>query len=181
MSLPDARSKELDNKMTEMNRHFSDGDAFTAVDGIGEDKEALDSTYHGYSESEMNAIDKQNAERQQQLKAEEDLRRSLEESRKHINSYAGGGSGGSSYGGGSYGSRSQQDDLNDYAREIERIQNRSMERQRKYYADQEQKEKDEEARERQARIDALEAITGGGKKKKVPEEKPEKVEQGCQF
>ena len=103
MSLPDARSKELDNKMTEMNRHFSDGDAFTAVDGIGEDKEALDSTYHGYSESEMNAIDKQNAERQQQLKAEEDLRRSLEESRKHINSYAGGGSGGSSYGGGSYG------------------------------------------------------------------------------
>ena len=177
MSLPDARSKELDNKMTEMNRHFSDGDAFTAVDGIGEDKEALDSTYHGYSESEMNAIDKQNAERQQQLKAEEDLRRSLEESRKHINSYAGGGSGGSSYGGDSYGSRSQQDDLNDYAREIERIQNRSMERQRKYYADQEQKEKDEEARERQARIDALEAITGGGKKKKVPEEKPEKVEK----
>lgn len=177
MSLPDARSKELDNKMTEMNRHFSDGDAFTAVDGIGEDKEALDSTYHGYSESEMNAIDKQNAERKQQLKAEEDLRRSLEESRKHINFYAGGGSGGSSYGGGSYGNRSQQDDLNDYAREIERIQNRSMERQRKYYADQEQKEKDEEARERQARIDALEAITGGGKKKKVPEEKPEKVEK----
>ena len=75
----------------------------------------------------MNQIDRDNAERQAQRKAQEEMERSLAESRRHINSYANG-----SYG--NYPSnasknfnrgRSRQDELDDYAKELEYIQKRS--------------------------------------------------------
>ena len=92
--------------------------------------------------------------------ANEDLERSLAESRKHINSY--GYDGGSGYGGGGgYGGRGagsrngRNAEMDDYARELEEIQQRSLERQRvlerTFGADEEEKErKAEEERKRLA-------------------------------
>ena len=53
MSLPDAENDDMKDKMAEMNNRFSDDDAYTAVDGLGEDKEAKDSTRSGYTEAEL--------------------------------------------------------------------------------------------------------------------------------
>ena len=128
MSLPDAREGGIADKMSALNDRLSEDGAYTAIDGIGDDEQQKDSTRSGYSEAEMDDIDKTNAERQRQQKAMEDMQRSLAESRKHINSYAGGGSGGGSYGRG----HSQSDDYDDYAKEIEAIQRRSAARQKAY-------------------------------------------------
>lgn len=129
MSLPDARETGISDKMSALNDRMSDDGAYTAVDGIGDEEEQKDSTRSDYTEAEMDDIDKTNAERRRQQKAMEDMQRSLAESRKHINSYAGGGSGG----GGDYGrGHSQSDDYDDYAKEIEAIQKRSAARQKAY-------------------------------------------------
>ena len=131
MTLPDARNEGMGNKMDEMSKRFSEDGAYTAIGALGDEKEQQDSTQGGYQEHELNQIDAENAKREQKQKELEDLERSLAESRKHINSYSGrgsGGSGGSSFGG-SRGT-SRQDELDDYARELEYIQNRSRERQR---------------------------------------------------
>ena len=131
MTLPDARNEGMGNKMDEMSKRFSEDGAYTAIGALGDEKEQQDSTQSGYQEHELNQIDAENAKREQKQKELEDLERSLAESRKHINSYSGRGSGGSS--GSSFsGNRgtSRQDELDDYARELEYIQNRSRERQR---------------------------------------------------
>ena len=131
MTLPDARNEGMGNKMDEMSKRFSEDGAYTAIGALGDEKEQQDSTQSGYQEHELNQIDAENAKREQKQKELEDLERSLAESRKHINSYSGRGSGG--YGGSSFGGSrgtSRQDELDDYARELEYIQNRSRERQR---------------------------------------------------
>ena len=165
MSLPDAANEEMGNKMTEMNKHFSEDGAYTAIGALGDDKEEADSTMSCYSESELNDIDAddidaENAKRTRKQKELEDLERSLAESRKHINSY--GYDGGSGYGGGGgYGGRGagsrngRNAEMDDYARELEEIQQRSLERQRvlerTFGADEEEKErKAEEERKRLA-------------------------------
>ena len=120
MSLPDAAHQEMGDKMTEMSKRFSEDGAYTAIGALGDDNEAKDSTMSGYGEQEMNQIDAENAKREKKRKELEDLERSLAESRRHINSYAGQGSSGSSYGR-SRGS-SRQEEMDDYARELENIQ-----------------------------------------------------------
>ena len=132
MSLPDARNEGVGNKMEEMNKHFSEDGAYTAIGALGDDKEAADSTMSGYSESELNDIDAENAKRMKRQKEQEDLERSLAEARKHINSYGdddGGGYGGRA-GRGSLSRGGRQSDMEDYARELEEIQQRSLERQK---------------------------------------------------
>ena len=132
MSLPDARNEGVGNKMEEMNKHFSEDGAYTAIGALGDDKEAADSTMSGYSESELNDIDAENAKRMKRQKEQEDLERSLAEARKHINSYGyddGGGYGGR-VGRGSLSRGGRQSDMEDYARELEEIQQRSLERQK---------------------------------------------------
>ena len=132
MVLPNAKSEEMKNKMASMEDMNMGIDGYSAVDGLGDDQEKKDSLGHGYTEEEMNQIDRDNAERQAQRKAQEEMERSLAESRRHINSYANG-----SYG--SYPSnasrnfnigRSRQDELDDYAKELEYIQKRSRAAQR---------------------------------------------------
>ena len=155
MSLPDAANEEMGNKMAEMNKRFSEDGAYTAIGALGDEKEVADSTMAGYSESELNDIDAENAKRRRKQKELEDLERSLAESRKHINAY-GFVDGGSSGGGSCPGSRNgRQSDMEDYARELEEIQQRSLERQRvlerTFGADEEEKErKAEEERKRLA-------------------------------
>lgn len=171
MSLPDARTEQFDGKMAAMTRNFSEGDAYTAVDGIGDEIEQKDTTGSGYNEKELNEIDRVNAARLRQMKAQQELQRSHEANMQRLNSSGGGG--------GSYSrGRSQQSELNDYAREIENIQNRSMERQRKYYEEQDRKDREAEAEERRQRQEMIDALTGNTKKKnQKPEEKAEIVEK----
>ena len=173
MSIPDARGEGMDNKMTAMNKHFAEDGAFTAVDGIGDEYEQKDTTGSGYNDEERQSIDAVNAERLRQMKAEEDLRERQRANMNRINGY------GRGYGNGGYGSsgRSQQEDLNAYARELDRIQNRSMERQRQYQAEQDRRDKEEEAEERRQRQEMIDALTGNIKKKGKKEEKAEIVEK----
>ena len=172
MSLTEARSEGMDDKMTAMNKHFAEGGAFTAVDGIGDDYEQKDTTGSGYNDKERQDINAVNAERLRQMKAEQDLRERQQANMNRINGYGSSGYGGSGYGNRSYGGgRTQQDDLNDYARELERIQNRSMDRQRQYQAEQEQRDREEEAEERRQQQAMINALTGNTKKKGKKEEK----------
>ena len=173
MSIPDARAEGMDNKMTAMNKHFAEDGAFTAVDGIGDEYEQKDTTGSGYNDEERQRIDAVNAERLRQMKAEEDLRERQRANMNRINGYSRG------YGNGGYGSsgRSQQEDLNAYARELDRIQNRSMERQRQYQAEQDRRDKEEEVEESRQQQDIINALTGNTKKKGKKEEKAEIVEK----
>lgn len=164
MSLPDARGEGMDSKMTAMNKHFAEGGAFTAVDGIGDEYEQKDTTGSGYNDQERQRIEAVNAERLRQMKAEQDLRERQQANMNRINGYGSSG-------------RSQQEDLNSYARELDRIQNRSMERQRQYQAEQERRDKEEEAEERRQRQEMIDALTGNTKKKNKKEEKTEIVEK----
>ena len=157
MSLPDARNEGVGNKMEEMNKHFSEDGAYTAIGALGDDKEAADSTMSGYSESELNDIDAENAKRMRKQKEQEDLERSLAEARKHINSYGfdDGDSYGNRSGRGSASRGGRQSDMEDYARELEEIQQRSLERQKVLErtfggADEEKERKAEEERKRLA-------------------------------
>jgi conjugative transposon TraM protein len=172
MSLPEARSEGMDDKMTAMNKRFAEGGAFTAVDGIGDEYEQKDTTSSGYNDKERQDIDAVNAERLRQMKAEQDLRERQQANMNRINGYSS-NSYGSSYGGG----RTQQDDLNDYARELECIQNRSMDRQRQYQAEQDRRDREEEAEERRQQQEIIDALTGNTKKKGKKEEKAEIVEK----
>ena len=171
MSLPDAANQEMGDKMTEMSKRFSEDGAYTAIGALGDDKEVKDSTLSGYGEQELNQIDAENARREQKRKELEDLERSLAESRKHINSYAGRGSSGSSYSSNSRGS-TRQEEMDDYARELENIQNRSRARQRAFEESFGSSTKtEEEARRKEAeRIKAE-------KEKKEKAEKPEIVKK----
>ena len=165
MTLPDARGAQMEGKMAAMNKRFSEGGAFTAIGALGDEVEEKDTTTSGYNASEWSKIEAENAARERERKAQEELLKSQQENMRRINGYSG------------YGGRSQQDDLNDYARELERIQNQSMDRQRRYYAEQEQRDKEEEAEERRQQQAMIDALTGNTKKKGKKEEKTEVVEK----
>lgn len=126
MELPDAENEAMKDKMAGMEDRNMGDDGYSAVDGLGDEENKGDSLDNGYSESEMDQIDKDNAERKAQQKAQEEMERSLAESRKHINSYAGGGYGSSR----SSTRNSRRDELDDYAKELEYIQKRSRAAQR---------------------------------------------------
>ena len=119
-SLPTAANDEMGDKMTEMNKRYNEEDAASAVNGIGEDQGQQDSLGNGYREDELNEIDRQNAINAKRQKDTEALRQRLAQSRKHINAYEGG----------SYGRGSRQAEMDDYAREVEAIQKRSLARQK---------------------------------------------------
>lgn len=131
-SLPTAANDEMGDKMTEMNKRYNEEDAASAVNGIGEDQPQQDSLGNGYQEHELDEIDRQNAINAQRQKEMENLQQRLAQSRKHINAYEGGNYGAASgYGAGSsYGRGSRQAEMDDYAREVEAIQKRSLARQK---------------------------------------------------
>lgn len=165
MSLPDAQGAQMEGKMAAMNKRFSEGGAFTAIGALGDEVEEKDTTSSGYNASEWSKIEAENAARERERKAQEELIKSQQENMRRINGYNG------------YNGRSQQDDLNNYARELERIQNQSMERQRKYMAEQERRDKAEEAEDRQRQQEMIDALTGNARKKGKKEEKAEVVEK----
>lgn len=127
----DADNQAMKDKMASMGDRGMGEDGYSAIDGLGNEDAAKDSSSNGYSESEMDQIDKDNADRIAQQKAQEEMERSLAESRKHINSYLNSGYSGR-YGGGSRrnSGSSRRDELDDYAKELEYIQKRSQAAQR---------------------------------------------------
>lgn len=120
MTLPEANTRDMDDKLTEMQRRFDDDDAYSAVGGLGEETEDVENIDHGYTEDELNRIDAAEAEKIRQQKELAELERSLAESRRHINSYSG-----RNYVG-EYG----QEEHDDYMDEMAAIKRRSVERQR---------------------------------------------------
>ena len=130
--LPKAQAEEAGDKMYEMSRRFGDEDAFTAVGGIGEEKQTDEELEHGYSEEELNRLDAAEAERLRQQREMEELERSLAESKRHINSYAYGDHASPRTAGGTQGSGASPDytSQDDFARDLEEIQRRSYERQK---------------------------------------------------
>lgn len=131
-SLPTAANDEMGDKMTEMNKRYNEEDAASAVNGIGEDQPQQDSLGNGYQEHELDEIDRQNAINAKRQKDMEVLQQRLALSRKHINAYEGGSYGGASgYGSASsYGRGSRQAEMDDYTREVDAIQKRSLARQK---------------------------------------------------
>ena len=131
---PDADAKALEDKMTSMDNRYGSDNAFSAIEGFDtENDNNKDSLGSSYSESEMDQIDKDKAERQAQEEAQRAMERSLAQSREHINSYSNNSSSSSrgnsvSYGRGSTSSR--REELDDYAKELEYIQKRSLAAQR---------------------------------------------------
>lgn len=134
--LPQANAEEAGDKMYEMSRRFGDEDAFTAVGAIGEEQKKAEELEHGYSEDELNKLDAAEAERLRQQREMEELKRSLAESRRHINSFAYGdnASSGNRSGNGSRTGTSTTTEgytsQDDFARDLEEIQRRSYERQK---------------------------------------------------
>lgn len=149
--LPNPNEKEMGDKLFEMQRRFSEDDAYTAIAALGEDAEDKESVDHAYTEDELNNIDAEMAERIRQQKQMEEMQKALADSRKHINSYS--RSGYDSYGSGYGSSGSGYDDSDDdYIRQMESIQQRSMERQRMLenafgYNQQDNEEKDAKRRQ----------------------------------
>lgn len=125
-SLPDPNEREMGDKLVEMQRRFSEDEAYTAIAALGEDAQDKESVDHAYTEDELNRIDAVTAERIRQQKQMEEMQKALADSRKHINSQRGSGydSPGAGYGSG------YDDSDDDYIRQMESIQRRSMERQR---------------------------------------------------
>lgn len=124
MSLPDPDSIAMKDKMTAMDDRYNSDDAYSAVNGFDVEGAEKDSLSNGYSEAELDQIDKDKAERKAQEDAQREMERSLAQSREHVNAYSN-YSGGSSRSRSSYGS-SRRDELDDYARELEMIQKRSQ-------------------------------------------------------
>ena len=135
-TLPDADAAAMKDKMAAMDDRYDNDDAYSAVNGFKIDSDdKKDSLNNGYSESELDQIDKDNAARKEQEEAQREMERSLAMSRAHINSYSNNsgssarGSRGSSYDNRGSGS-SRRDELDDYAKELEYIQKRSLAAQR---------------------------------------------------
>lgn len=122
-ALPEADARQLEDKLTSMDKAQWGDDNYTAISALGGEEEADDNTSHGYSESELDQLDKLNAEREQEAKEQEELRRALAESRRHVNSYKGGERVTSSSRSSS--SHVQYDEIESYVQALEDIQNRN--------------------------------------------------------
>ena len=146
--LPEANSRDIGNKLAEMQGRFDDDEAYTAVGALGEEVSEKERIEGAYSEEELNRIDAEEAERIRQQKEMENLRRSLEESRKHINTSGSGGYGNSGY-------QNDYDDEEEYVRQMEQMQQRSMMRQRMLEERLGLNSEEKEQREQQRRQDSI--------------------------
>ena len=127
-SLPEADEQAMDDKLATMDKTDWSGDSYTGVDRLGEEEKENEEVSQGYTESELNQIDKRNADATRAANEKAEMERSLAESRRHINRYANASSGSSSFRRGGNSSRSQIDELEDYASALDEIQQRNSRR-----------------------------------------------------
>ena len=107
----------LHNKYAEMEDNLVRGDGYTAINELGEG-ESQDEEDNVYSESEMDRIDKEKAQKKREEQQMAALQQQLRESRQHINAY-------DDHYTGSYSSGGQQRDMERFEEEMRQIQERS--------------------------------------------------------
>ena len=152
-SLPEADEQSMDNKLATMDKADWSGESYTGVERLGEEEKENEEVSQGYTESELDQIDKRNADAARAAKEKAEMERSLAESRNHINRYANASSGSSSFRRGRNSSRSQIDELEDYASALDEIQQRNSRRAtasygRMYEGDESTNERETSSKER---------------------------------
>ena len=113
--MPEPAGDGLHNKFAAMEDNILRGDGYTAVNALGEEETGESDDENVYSESEMDRIDKEKAERKREEEQMAALQQQLRESRMHINQYDD-----------RYSSNgSQQREMEQFEQEMRQIQERS--------------------------------------------------------
>lgn len=116
--MPEPASDGLHGKFAAMEDNILRGDGYTAINALGEEEQGESDDENVYSESEMDRIDKEKAEKKRQEQEMTALQQQLKESRMHINQYddryTGHGSNGS-----------QQREMEQFEEQMRQIQERS--------------------------------------------------------
>lgn len=163
-ALPEADEQSMEDKLATMDKADWSGDSYTGVDRLGEEEKDNEEVSQGYTESELDQIDKRNADAARAAKEKAEMERSLAESRKHINRYANASSGSSSFRRGRNSSRSQIDELEDYASALDEIQQRNSRRATASYG--RMYEGDESTNDRETHTNSKEQV--GSSEKSTP-------------
>ena len=112
--MPEPAGDGLRGKFAAMEDNLLRGDGYTAISALG-DETAGDDEENVYSESEMDRIDKEKAQKKHEEDEMNALQQQLRESRMHINRYTSHSSG----------SGSQQREMEQFEQEMRQIQERS--------------------------------------------------------
>ena len=116
--MPEPAGDGLHGKFAAMEDNILRGDGYTAINALGEDEQGESDDENVYSESEMDRIDKEKAEKKRQEQEMAALQQQLKESRMHINQYDDRYTGHSSNG-------SQQREMEQFEEQMRQIQERS--------------------------------------------------------
>ena len=116
--MPEPAGDGLHGKFAEMEDNLLRGDGYTAISALG-DETAGDDEENVYSESEMDRIDKEKAQKKREEDEMNALQQQLRESRMHINQYD------DRYTSHSSGNGSQQREMEQFEQEMRQIQERS--------------------------------------------------------
>ena len=116
--MPEPAGDGLRGKFAAMEDNLLRGDGYTAISALG-DETAGDDEENVYSESEMDRLDKEKAQKKREEDEMNALQQQLRESRMHINQYD------DRYTSHSSGSGSQQREMEQFEQEMRQIQERS--------------------------------------------------------
>jgi hypothetical protein len=116
--MPEPAGDGLHGKFAAMEDNILRGDGYTAINALGEEEQGESDDENVYSESEMDRIDKEKAEKKRQEQEMAALQQQLKESRMHINQYDDRYTGHSSNG-------SQQREMEQFEEQMRQIQERS--------------------------------------------------------
>ena len=116
--MPEPAGDGLHGKFAAMEDNILRGDGYTAINALGEEGQGESDDENVYSESEMDRIDKEKAEKKRQEQEMAALQQQLKESRMHINQYDDRYTGHSSNG-------SQQREMEQFEEQMRQIQERS--------------------------------------------------------
>ena len=116
--MPEPAGDGLHGKFAAMEDNILRGDGYTAINALGEEEQGESDDENVYSESEMDRIDREKAEKKRQEQEMAALQQQLKESRMHINQYDDRYNGHSSNG-------SQQREMEQFEEQMRQIQERS--------------------------------------------------------
>ena len=116
--MPEQDGDGLNGKFAAMEDNILRGDGYTAINALGEEEQGESDDENVYSESEMDRIDKEKAEKKREEQEMAALQQQLRESRMHINQYDDRYTGHSSNG-------SQQREMEQFEEQMRQIQERS--------------------------------------------------------
>ena len=117
--MPEPAGDGLHGKFAEMEDNLLRGDGYTAINALGEEETGEADDENVYSESEMDRIDKEKAQKKREEEEMNALQQQLRESRMHINQYD------DRFTGHSSGNGSQQREMEQFEEQMRQIQERS--------------------------------------------------------